>query len=69
MASPQYHWKRRIVQIATLLLIALIPALGLFRIDLSNASFAILDSRYGGRISLSSSDWHSFLPPCPLSFT
>lgn len=45
MASSQYHWKRRIVQIATLLLIALIPALGLFRIDLSNASFAILDSR------------------------
>ena len=45
MASPQYRWKRRIVQIATLLLIALIPALGLFRIDLSNASFAILDNR------------------------
>ena len=44
MASPQYHNKRRLVQIATLLLIALIPALGLFRIDLSNASFAILDS-------------------------
>jgi len=45
MASPQYHNKRRIIQIATLLLLALIPALGLFRIDLSNASFAILDSR------------------------
>lgn len=45
MASSQYHWKRRIVQIATLLLIALIPALGLFRIDLSNASFAILNNR------------------------
>lgn len=45
MASPQYRWKRRIVQIATLLLIALVPALGLFRIDLSTASFTILDSR------------------------
>jgi polyferredoxin len=45
MTTPQYHWKRRAVQIATLLLIALIPAIGLFRIDLSNASFAILGSR------------------------
>lgn len=45
MASPQYRWKRRIVQIATLLLIALVPALGLFRIDLSTASFTILNSR------------------------
>jgi polyferredoxin len=45
MTISQYHWKRRIVQLATLLLIALIPAIGLFRIDLSNASFTILDSR------------------------
>ena len=45
MTTPQYHWIRRIVQLATLLLIALIPALGLFRIDLSNASFSILKSQ------------------------
>ncbi len=43
--TPQYRWKRRVVQLATLLLIALIPALGLLRIDLTTASFTILDSR------------------------
>lgn len=43
MQSPQYHRKRRAVQLATLLLIALIPAVGLFRIDLTTASFSILD--------------------------
>jgi len=47
MASPQYRWKRRIVQLATLLLIVLIPAFGLFRIDLTTASFTILDSQIG----------------------
>jgi polyferredoxin len=45
MSLPQYRWKRRIVQFATLLLIALIPALGLLRIDLTHASFSILDSQ------------------------
>lgn len=43
MSSPQYHGKRRAVQLATLFLIALIPAVGLFRIDLTTASFSILD--------------------------
>jgi polyferredoxin len=43
MSLPQYHGKRRIVQLATLFLIALIPAVGLFRIDLAGASFIILD--------------------------
>ncbi len=43
MSLKQYHGKRRAVQLATLLLIALIPALGLFRIDLTTASFSILD--------------------------
>lgn len=38
----QYHWKRRAVQFATLFLIALVPAIGLFRIDLTDASFSIL---------------------------
>jgi polyferredoxin len=38
----QYHWKRRAVQFGTLFLIALIPAVGLFRIDLTTASFSIL---------------------------
>jgi polyferredoxin len=42
-STPQYRWKRRAVQLATLLLIALIPALGLLRIDLTTASFTILD--------------------------
>jgi polyferredoxin len=45
MALPQYRWKRRLIQLATLLLIALIPALGLFRIDLTTASFTILDDQ------------------------
>ncbi len=39
---PSYRWKRRLVQLATLLLIALVPASGLLRIDLSSASFLIL---------------------------
>jgi polyferredoxin len=43
MQHPQYRWKRRAVQIGTILLIALIPATGLFRIDLTTASFTILD--------------------------
>ncbi len=42
MQHPQYHWKRRAVQIATIILIILIPASGLFRIDLTSASFMIL---------------------------
>lgn len=45
MSTPQYRWKRRIVQLGTLLLIALIPAFGLFRIDLTTASFTILDKQ------------------------
>lgn len=43
MQQPQFRWKRRAVQIGTILLIALVPALGLFRIDLTTASFTILD--------------------------
>ena len=39
---PQYRWKRRIAQFATLIVIALIPATGLLRIDLTTASFSIL---------------------------
>ncbi len=40
--TNQYRSKRRIVQFATLILIALIPATGLLRIDLATASFSIL---------------------------
>ncbi len=40
--TPQYHWARKLTQIATLLLIALIPVLGLLRIDLASASFVTL---------------------------
>lgn len=43
MNLPQYRWKRRATQFATLLLIAAIPASGLFRIDLTTASFFIFD--------------------------
>jgi polyferredoxin len=39
----QYRWKRRITQFAMLLLVCMIPALGLFRIDLVTASFYIMD--------------------------
>jgi polyferredoxin len=42
MKLSQYHWKRRAVQFATLFLIALVPAAGLFRIDLTTATFSIL---------------------------
>jgi polyferredoxin len=44
-STPQYRGKRRVVQFATLLLIALIPALGLLRIDLTKASFTVLGSQ------------------------
>jgi polyferredoxin len=43
MQPPKYHWKRRAVQIATLILIVLVPATGLLRIDLTTASFTVLD--------------------------
>jgi hypothetical protein len=43
MSVKQYHGTRRAVQLATLLLIAMVPAIGLFRIDLTTASFTILD--------------------------
>ena len=43
MATSQYRWKRRLTQLAMLLIIGLIPAFGLFRIDLVSASFSILD--------------------------
>ena len=45
MEKSAYRWKRRLVQLGTLALIALIPALGFFRIDLSTASFSMLDSQ------------------------
>jgi len=41
--APKYHWKRRVSQVAALLLIALIPLSGLFRIDLQAGNFVILD--------------------------
>lgn len=45
MQQPKYHWKRRALQIATIILIVLIPATGLFKIDLTTASFMVLDSQ------------------------
>ena len=43
MHANKYHLPRRTIQIATLLIISLIPALGLLRIDLPSASFQVLD--------------------------
>lgn len=40
----EYRWKRRAVQIATLFVLVLIPALGIFRIDLAVGSLMILGS-------------------------
>ncbi len=40
---PEFHWKRRSVQFLVLILIVLIPASGLFRIDPKAAAFVVLD--------------------------
>ena len=45
MQHPKYHWKRRAFQIATIILIVLIPATGLLKIDLTTASFMVLGHR------------------------
>ena len=42
MTTKKFHTSRRAIQLATLLILALIPALGLFRIDLASASFHML---------------------------
>jgi polyferredoxin len=43
MSKPKFHFPRRTIQITTLLILALIPVTGLFRIDLASASFHVLD--------------------------
>ncbi len=43
MIPQGYRWKRRAVQVATLFMLALIPALGIFRIDLAAGSLVIVD--------------------------
>lgn len=43
MASQTFHRPRRATQLASLLLIALIPSFGFFQIDLASASFHVLD--------------------------
>jgi len=43
MPAPKFHWKRRATQIATLILIALIPLTGLFRIDLQAGNFVMFE--------------------------
>jgi polyferredoxin len=42
VTEPAYHGKRRITQIAALLVLAAIPVMGLFRIDLQAGNFVIL---------------------------
>jgi len=43
MSTTKYRFPRRAVQIATLLMFSLVPALGIFQIDLASASFHVLD--------------------------
>ena len=43
MNAPQYHGIRRLSQIAALIALALIPVLGVFRIDLTTASLMLFD--------------------------
>jgi polyferredoxin len=45
MPTTKFHFPRRTVQIVTLLVIALIPTVGLFRIDLASASFHVLNQQ------------------------
>jgi len=47
MSAPKFHWPRRATQIATLLLFILIPAAGLFRIDLVEGNFVVLGRQIG----------------------
>jgi polyferredoxin len=47
MRSEQYHWKRRASQIAGLAVLVLIPALGIFRIDLASASLLLFGRTVG----------------------
>ena len=42
MSSTKFHWPRRATQLASLLLFVLIPASGLFRIDLVAGTFVML---------------------------
>lgn len=43
MSEPVFHWKRRMVQILTIVLAVLIPASGLFRIDPQAGAFVVID--------------------------
>ena len=41
-SRPNYHWRRRVLQGAILLLVVLIPVTGLFRIDPMEGAFVVL---------------------------
>ena len=41
-SGPTYHWRRRALQGAILLLVVLIPITGLFRIDPVEGAFVVL---------------------------
>jgi hypothetical protein len=41
--SYKLHWQRRALQMATILIAVLVPATGLFRIDVVAGAFVILD--------------------------
>jgi len=40
---PKFHWKRRILQVAVLLLLVIVPVSGLFRVSPEDAALVVLD--------------------------
>ncbi len=45
--AAQFHWKRKITQALTLAIIVLVPASGIFRVDLATASFVVFGQPVG----------------------
>ncbi len=42
-SMPKFHWKRRILQVAVLLLLVIVPVSGLFRVSPEDAALVVLD--------------------------
>src|ERR1700693_4553940 len=40
---PKFHWKRRILQVAVLMLLVIVPVSGLFRVSPEDAALVVLD--------------------------
>jgi polyferredoxin len=45
--AAQFHWKRKLTQAFTLAIIILVPASGIFRVDLATASFVVFGQPVG----------------------